>query len=275
MPRNYPLTWLFIIATVCVDSILYFNTWRGVYPVMDDGISFFLLNFALPAQVSTLGIWAVLSQIDRLTRFAWLTSAMAMMFILVWVSIGDERWSDPVKGYMVMHISILVVGTYVLRLSGLVNQFSIVARQHNNAFHFSLIELFGWTIIVSIWAFMIRFADFGLDVPSDYDWLYWLVCSAVIPLTLVPSLERSLRPVRRITIISMALLAGALLYIFGRNFFPPPLPEWTLILSITQITYISAWWAVVRMDEVMQERRAVTDGARAKLAIFDPQDGES
>jgi hypothetical protein len=61
-------------------------------------------------------------------------------------------------------------------------------------------------------------------------------------------------------------------YAIGKRFMDGPMPLWALSMAVTQITYISAWWAVVRTDEVMQERRAVTADDRTKLAIFDPQE---
>ena len=41
-------------------------------------------------------------------------------------------------------------------------------------------------------------------------------------------------------------------------------------MGITQITYIAAWWAVMRMDEVMAERLAVSAASRVELALYDP-----
>jgi hypothetical protein len=41
-------------------------------------------------------------------------------------------------------------------------------------------------------------------------------------------------------------------------------------MAITQVTYISAWWSVVRMDEVMKERRGIPESSREKLKAFEP-----
>ena len=79
------------------------------------------------------------------------------------------------------------------------------------------------------------------------------------------------RPFGLLAVYLFALIA----YAIGNRFMDGPLPFWALSMAITQITYISAWWAMLRTDEVMQERTAVTENARMKLSVYKPHEGET
>jgi hypothetical protein len=160
----------------------------------------------------------------------------------------------------------VLLGVGLLKVGGVGKHLGSSAE----SLRFSLVEIFGWTMIVALWAFALRFA--GVNFIIDAYWWVWIVTASVAPLVVTPILFANLslgaRPFALLAVYLFALIA----YAIGKRFMEGPLPLWALSMAITQITYISAWWAVVRTDEVMQERRAVTAEANEKLKVFNPRD---
>lgn len=265
MPRNYPLTWLFIIATVCVDAAVLLTSAAGSVLRDDTGMRFYAWNYVLPAQFSCLAVWAVYGTSQRLVKATWVTLACGLLLALTWYTVEPAFRVETISFNFIQFFAVLI-GVGLLRVAGVGKQLT----KTDEPFQISLVEIFGWTMIVALWAFGLRFA--GVNFLIDAYWWVWIVTAAVAPLAVTPILFANVslgsRPFALLAVYLFALIA----YAIGKRFMEGPLPLWALSMAVTQITYISAWWAVVRTDEVMQERRAVTTDARTKLAVFDPQD---
>jgi hypothetical protein len=263
MPRNYPLTWLFVIATVCVDLAL-FITANPHSAMVGEGAPFYIYNFGIPAQFSALAIWAVMGKSHRLSRAAWVTLAFGSLLFLTWAIEGWFSRESITSNFIQFFAALIGVG--LLRAAGVGKPLDDTA----DSLRFSLVEMFGWTMVVALWAFALRFATANFII--DAYWWVWIVTASVAPLVVTPILFANLslgsRPFALLALYLFTLIA----YAIGKRFMDGPMPLWALSMAITQITYISAWWAVVRTDETMQERRAVTAASNEKLKVFDPQE---
>jgi hypothetical protein len=265
MPRNYPLTWLFIIATLCVDGAVLFSTNAGSVSAAETGLRFYVWNYAIPAQFGCLAVWAVFGRTHRLVKAAWITLACGLLLALTWYTVEPSFRVESITFSFIQFFAVLL-GVGLLKVGGVGKHLGSSAE----SLRFSLVEIFGWTMIVALWAFALRFA--GVNFIIDAYWWVWIVTASVAPLVVTPILFANLslgaRPFALLAVYLFALIA----YAIGKRFMEGPLPLWALSMAITQITYISAWWAVVRTDEVMQERRAVTAEANEKLKVFNPRD---
>jgi hypothetical protein len=267
MFRNYPLTWLFIVATVCVDLAIILTASAGSVLAAESGLRFYVWNYAIPAQFSTLALWAVFGDTHRLTKAAWVTLAGGMLMVLTWYTVEAAFRGESIS-FNLIHILAVVCGAALLRVCGLGRQNSATGDE---SFQFSLVEIFGWTMIVAFWAFALRFA--GTDFLIDRYWILWNGVASVTPLLLVPVLFGRISTGWRLFGLLVSYLLVFVAYGVAAKFMEGPMPLWALSMALTQITYISAWWAIVRMDEVMQERRAVAAASKEKLAIYDPNEG--
>ncbi len=267
MIRNRPLIWLFILATLCVDLALILGTNSNERLKATEGLAFFVYNYGLPAQISALAIWTVLSRVHRLVKAAWLTLAGGMLLLMTWWVIESEYRGELVA-FCFLQLSLVLVGCVLLKQLGWIAKLTEPVTEEQERFHFSLVEIFGWTIIVAFWAFAVRYADFRI-VTQELWWI-WLLCAVLIPWVLVLVFFKPLQPGTRLLRLMVAYLFALVLYGIARIYDQGPLPSWAFAMAITQITYITAWWAVMRMDSVMSERKAATQASRERLAVFDP-----
>lgn len=264
MPRNYPLTTLFIIATLCVDLAVLVTALRsgGVGTAVD--IWFYVWNYALPAQFSALGAWAVYGKSQRLVRGAWVTLAFGLLLVLTWYTVEEPYRGESVALHFLQIVSVMLAAG-LFKLIGIRPE-----PASGEPIRFSLVEMFGWSMIVALWAFAVRFATTGFLI--DAYWFLWAITATVAPILLVPVLFGDWSVARRMFMLFVLYLLAIAAYVVGSRYWNGPLPFWAFSMAITQMTYISAWWAVVRMDEVMQERRAISAASREKLEIFEPQE---
>jgi hypothetical protein len=124
-------------------------------------------------------------------------------------------------------------------------------------------------MIVAIWAFAIRFAT--TEIANDSSWAWWTSAAILPPLLLIPVLCRPSTPTKRAVGLTSIYFISIFIFLAVARDNKGPLPKWGLFMAIAQVTYISAWWAMMRMDEAMQERRANSATSREKLAIFVPK----
>ena len=269
MPRNYPLTWLFIIATVCVDAAVLLSAAWGSVLTDDSGLRFYVWNYALPAQFSCLAVWAIYGKTHRLAKAAWVTLACGLLLALTWWTVEPAFRVETISFNFIQFFAVLL-GVALLRACGVGAE---PATDQPESLRFSLVEMFGWTMIVALWSFALRLA--GVNFIIDAYWWVWIATAAIAPLVVTPVLFANVtlgsRPFGLLAVYLFALIA----YAIGNRFMDGPLPFWALSMAITQITYISAWWAMLRTDEVMQERTAVTENARMKLSVYKPHEGET
>jgi hypothetical protein len=230
----------------------------------ETGLRFYVWNYAIPAQFSTLAIWAIFGRTHRLTKAAWVTLACGMLLAMIWYTVEPGFRGESISFSFVQFLAVMIA-TALLKLCGVGKHAKNTADE---MFQFSLVEIFGWTMIVALWAFALRFG--GVDFLVDKYWIAWIVAASVAPVLLVPILFNKLAPGARLFAMLGVYVAVFGAYALGARFMEGPLPLWAFSMAVTQITYISAWWSVVRMDEVMLERRAVAEANAEKLKVYDP-----
>jgi general stress protein CsbA len=264
MLRKYPLTTLFIVATICVDAALVVSANRQDLLNSDSGWPFYLWNSLLPAQISTLAVWGVFGKTHRLTKAAVVTLLGAAFLWIQWL-IFQEMFFNELTFVNLLQISGVIVGSLMLRICGLGKP----TNSDQQPFQFSLIEMFGWSMIVALWAFAFR-SSAG-KFPVDWYTSVWLVGAIVAPLCVLPALYGKMSITQRLaaflaSYVLVLVFSGVAYKYYGNE----AIINFSLIMAITQISYISTWWAVMRMDEAMQERQAISEASREKLALFDP-----
>ncbi len=266
MFRNYPLTCLFILATICVDVTLLVGVANDSRIESNSGLLFFVFNYGLPAQLSALAIWSVISHVHRLFRGALLTVAWGLLLLLTW-SVIDTQYRREVVAFNFLQILSVLSCCAFLKYFAFIDEFSVFHLEKRETLRISLIEIFGWTIIVAVWAFAARFADF--TIVRQAEWLIWILCAIVVPILATAVLFRRSSPPARLLRLVVIYLLTFLFYAIAWN---GRLSALAVSMSVTQLTYISAWWAMMRMDEAMQERRAIIAASREKLALYDPNE---
>jgi hypothetical protein len=265
MLRKYPLTTLFIIATMCVDLAVMLSAKPGASS-NDETWSFYFWNMGMPAQVSILALWSVFGNTQRLTKASCATAAFAILLGLIWLKFQPNFRGDIIA-FSFIHFLAVLGGAACLRLGSV----GKASRSATNAmFRISLVEIFGWSLVAALWAFAIRYANENLLI--DKYFMAWVSIAALIPILLVPVLFSAISTTWRLIALSTSFLFAIVSYLIIDHYIPDnPIALWALTMAITQITYISAWWAVMRMDEAMQERQAISEASREKLKVFEPE----
>jgi hypothetical protein len=172
--------------------------------------------------------------------------------------------------FNLVQIMVVVIGSLGFRLCGVGSSPSETGR----AFQFSLVEMFGWSMIVALWAFAFR--SILTNFPVDRFTAIWMVAATVPPLFVGLVLFGKLSTKTRLPGILAAYVIAFVIYrfvVFWNAFHKLPCEQivlWAFGMAVTQISFISAWWAVMRMDEAMQERQAISDASREKLKVFEP-----
>jgi hypothetical protein len=245
MFRNYPLTCLFILATICVDLVVALTSVQNSVLAPESGLRFKVWNFGIPAQVSTLALWAIYGTTHRLTKATVVTFAGGILLLVTAIVLGQPHFNESISFNFIQILFVLAGGT-IFWLLGIGKS----GRNAETSFRFSLVEMFGWSMIVALWAFALRSMNAGLLV--DRYFVLWIVTASVTPILLIPV---------HFSKFSMAWRCGALGAVFGivlaaygiadRYVSDNPIALWALSMSITQIIYITAWRIVWRMDEAM------------------------
>ncbi len=269
MFRNYPLTWLFILATACVDLAIFAGP--SATTERDEVLRFCLLNFGFPAQLSVLSIWAVMSRLNRLAKGAVLTFLLGVLLLLASATLETLNIRREFIAVSLLQSLVILGGAWVLKWCGYQAELDCVTSPSPEPFRISLVEVFGWSLVVALWSFAARHADFS--IVAEYDWWLWFSCATLVPLAMIPAFLAKLQTGTRMLRLMVVYLLALLFYGLARKFFPGELQAWIFTMAVTQIAYLTAWWAVMRMDQVLRERRAVSANSRAKLAIYDPHEG--
>lgn len=150
MFRERPLTWLFVVATICVDLVLFAGDWSNLkVAVWNIGL--------LLGQSAALGIWAAVSERHRLERGALFVVGQIALTLIACFSRNDPeltKWGTIIGTNSIYGIATLTIAL-LLRI---ILQISL---KSSTPVRFSLIELFGWTLVVSIASAVMRQASFS------------------------------------------------------------------------------------------------------------------
>ena len=163
MIRNRPLTCLLLLATAVLNLALISAPTQGELNVQGG----FSLGF-LWGQAGCAAIWAVSGRTHRLARAAWLLAILAVLAHLLVLAdpspAGWKSWLEFLSSYSAFVIA--AIGIY---------RMSVSWRGRNrgeprslNALRFPVVEIFGWTIVVSIACLVSRRFEFAwTERPSD------------------------------------------------------------------------------------------------------------
>ncbi len=244
MFRNRPLTWLFFIATLCVDLAMVVPRFHS--PGMG-GVSMVFM-FGIPAQLSLVAIWGAIGRSHRLARGAVVTFAI---FLATAATLQfPYSWQDLLTFYLI-HTLLVFGGTLVLRSLGWLRRWPSLVDRKNEKFRYSVIEMFGWTTIVAIWAFGWRHAT----AEDDFYALY-LANLTAIPLITIALVGRSSRwrCLVILILVACAIAAVSVWLVTGRS--EKLFIFVFLIGNLTQAIYLGIWYAVQRFDWSQADSRA-------------------
>jgi len=260
MFRDRPLTWLFVIATVCVDV---------VGQLLFDSIQFWLAF----GQLSAVAIWLVMGKVHRLARFG---VFLAVISFVAGRSSNPGDWIFPENFFLTM----LVVYTVcvVLAVCPIVFfRFWIRSRKQTvgrkNPWQFPLIELFGWTIIVAYASFACRF----LNLESIWHLEIFQFVSLIIPKAILAAIFlENTNPVGhwlRVVKFVCALLIWILcILLFG--ILSDSASELVALLAVSG-GYLVAWSTVRTLDQRIPDMRELLQEENLHAnepKLFNPQD---
>jgi len=258
--RDRPLACLLIGATFCGNLVLW-------YEGQDSSLAFFLFNYGLPAQAGAVALWAALHHGPRLTRAAWLTVAFVLLQALTW-SLVDSRDVGESLALTYLQFILIVLLANLLRASGITLPTREQTDPDARPWQVSLIELFGWSIIVSVWAFVARHATWS--IVADGWWCVWLATSVLAPIATATACLQPAKPAVKLLSLLSLFASLPLGVLFLRTFDQGPLLGWLAALAGTQITYLLLWWAVLKMDQATAERIAELPEDGKQLTLFEP-----
>ncbi len=243
MFRARPLTWLFVIATGCVDLAMILPPLHSPNVVNGD-LPRLIFMWGVPAQLSLVAAWSAIGNGHRLARGAILTLGVFLAALLT--AQFSYSWRDLLSFYMV-HI-VLVCGIALLMNSaGWLPGLSPLTKQPKQKFQFPVVEMFGWTCIVAIWSFAGRHAR----IDDDFYGLFF-ANSVTIPLFVIALLGRLSGWWFRVFLLLLAYGAAIFMARLTAGRFDSDVGFVLLGMNLTQVTYLALWCVVRRLDDVMQ-----------------------
>jgi hypothetical protein len=242
--RQRPLTWLFIIATACLDLVAIAHLvnheadWFGAIAV---------------GQLCLVGALLPVGRAHRLLR------AILFLSVPILLSVPDYRTTDLTTEAGEI-IQIEGVAPYVLGISfvitALVSFFSfafmalnaLCVRRSGGAmasFRFPIIEFFGWTIVIAVSTLVMRIAKL--------EWFDFVLLAAVAECTLFPAaLVVFAYSLLKTWFLKAALVVSAAVSLYALAVKSENL-EW--VVMVGAYAYVAGWLLVKRMDDAMSHRR--------------------
>ena len=237
--RQRPLTWLFVIATLCVDAV------AATYQFPDDAVMAMFFG-----QTFVVGGWLALGKSHRLLRAAVFVVVLPMLAFLLARQFlfepsritFDRLWRQILGVSAVLGVTAAVTAvcwSYLL---------AMVLRRRPEfrwQWQFPLVELFGWMIVVAVGSAIMRVAAF--DGFGDF---YERIASLLLPTTAALIMVLFLAPHRTSDIPNAIITAIALAALF------------TVLAQLRAISvelpasigmfYLGLWILVQRMDAVSE-----------------------
>lgn len=248
MFRERPLTWLFVIATICVDAMIVMN-WED--PIAND----WRWGLGL-GQSAVLGYWLIAGTGHRLERAAmFVTGLLAITSVLVWPfqSGGLLPWGRMLTPSAIFG-AMSAVGA---AMEGIC--FSHMRKKSRDVpdghpVRYSMMELIGWTAIVAISAASLRHVQMIqlLLIPE----MLIFVVGFSFTLGIVTALLTKHRYEKRYSFgISLACIAA--FHAFSRFVLSigAILPLYEQAFSFS-ILYVAAWIVVRRLDAPLRAHTA-------------------
>lgn len=242
MIRNHPLLLLFLVASVTVDVVLL----KMGHP--REFLNRALLSGLLFGQTAALAIWAVWGRGHRLAR----VSCMVVVTCVLAYATGGRTMLSNYQWLSVLCVYTLAVYLWSLLIAAgrAYTSKSDGVPSEGPSWQVSLIELFGWTILVAIASFAARSMEFTFLQTNSY------IALKVFGLLAVPAFVASgvIKGLEGFTsskwywIVFVVALAP-LGYLFRTL---EPLTAVPMLLA--QTGYLLTWLLVLRLDRAMRHR---------------------
>ena len=236
--RDRPLTWLFIGATISVDLVMILPM---LFPsaMLDDYFPKLIITIGVPMQLSLVAIWAATSDRYRLMRGAVLViwGVTLAMRLLGWLPGWNSRCTSECAA-----VPSLWEPPPFLReppMSAMESQDEDKTIEKLRPWQFSVVELFGWSCIVALWAYALHHA-----ILRPHPWGWWLARATMVPLLMVGLLGGP--GSWRLRCGCVGLVIGLMLFM-QRAYGVAVLSAFYLI----PVVYLALWYAVRRLDGKM------------------------
>jgi hypothetical protein len=246
--RNRPLTWLFIIATACLDLVAiahlinHESEWFGAIAV---------------GQMCLTGSLLAAGQAHRLLRAGLFLGVPILLTVpdyyvdasVLTIEGTGEVLLVSTEAPYVLAISLVITAMAAFFGFVLIALNAICVFRSSGAakakFQFPIIEFFGWTIVVAVSTIALRAGDFGwIDFPLLAD----AASFSIFPAALVVFFHAP----RKTWFLKGALLVSAAisfctLAVRAENL------DWQVILGA--YAYLAGWILVKRMDDALAKQR--------------------
>ena len=252
MFRDRPLACLFVIATVCVDlALLAFHS-KQVTPEN-------ILAGCLYGQLSAVAIWAIRGQPHRLLRASCLVLVTALWNFLL--------FPEEILLFSFIYGGGIYLFTLLVGLVRFAKRDKASDDLKRNKLRVPLIEFFGWTIVVAVISYGIRYMEFKELLDSQVSEIILpLLALYGVPFLLVLFVRNDLRD---LSSLGAVLIVGAALA-----------AEWYVghFAMILQAVYLVAWMAVLTIDNISAEASEARNQIEDKKSdvsvpqLFHPQD---
>lgn len=235
-----PLSWLFVIATVCVDITL---ATSGSDP-FDSLLARAALGFWI-GQMFVLGGWLALGDPHRLLRAGVYVAAVLALTTLISV------WLNEGRGLLIQEWGLMLTGVVLFSavpaiVAGVTSFLGAAIRGNRGPeapLRFPVVELLGWMIVVAVASAALRFADFsGLAGPRSG----WMISggSAVLAGLICAILNRR----NATTLLANLTVSVALVttFVIGAHTLRPD-DDVRVILPLAYV-YLAAWLGAGWLD---------------------------
>ena len=256
--RKQPLLTLLLLATASADIALTYQS--GVR----DFTTLAMLLGLLLGQTGALALWTVWGRGLRLARLSTLVVGTCLLAFVAGphTSLGRNQW----LAILCIYTLIVYLGSLTIAAAGAYASRSSPENGRGPAWQVSLIELFGWMILVAIASFAARSMEFHFLRNNTYIALK-VGAMVAVPLTLAGGIRNGLTDFTRSKyywFFFAAILTTTIVAL------PRLEPRMGLGLILAQAGYLLTWVLVLQLDRAMTRHQS-TDGTEE-----DPQlDGES
>ena len=242
--RERPLTWLFLVATLCVDLVLVVI----VAQERDTGVAIWpsiICMSVMLAQLSMVAAWAAIGISHRLARGAALTIAVCLVTSFFFVS-SFILWRELLTWFLLQGF-VVWCATLMMRVAGLLKGWPSLAAKEKQIFQFPLIEMFGWTTIVAIWSLGMHYAS--RPTFFDSDWILIVPNWTLLPIIVVTALG-----LRRAWWVRLLIVFGFAIVIafISADLSSGPMDRflWYILLpaNLVQSGYLVLWYVVQHLD---------------------------
>ena len=235
MASGRPLIQLFLMATLALDLVF------SIANEVSDFVSIMKLGLIL-GQLAALAIWAIRGHMHRLARISCLVVAVGLLTSMIDIDPSPKSiWVT----FHAVYALLVVMGTglcdYVGHRIGDDNQDGPSARR----WQVSLIECFGWTIVVAMISYGVRDMNFGFFHLNN---VVLLAALLAVPICVPLFFQRNVCEMKPMRVVVWVLISIVAAIVVGNR---APV-EFGSFVVLFQLVYLVLWIAVQYMDNTQQ-----------------------